>query len=463
MASITSAGVGSGLDVAGLVTQLVAAERQAPAARLSSAQTRTQTQLSAFGTFRSALASLQDAAKALRDGGVSKLAATSGDGDLIKATITTDSQAAAASYSVEVLQLAKAHKLASDPYASSSTVVGVGKLTLGSGGDNFSVDIDLSNNTLAGIRDAINGASDNPGIRAALLNTVDGVRLTLSAPTTGADAAITVQASTVLDLPILPPGTGLDALSYVTGNQQLNQLEPAQNAQIKIDTYTFESQNNDFEDAVEGLRFSAAKAQPGTTVSITVGQDQAAGKSAVENFVQRYNALNATVATLARYNATTREAGPLLGDSTLRGLAQQVRIAASSSYGSGSYTHVSQLGITTNADGSLKLDASKLQTALAADPAAVEALLGEDGVGGRLFELADPYLVSGGRIQARQDAANTRLKDISKQQDALDLRMERIQARYSAQFGALDTLIAQMKTTSSYLTQQLANLPSYSD
>lgn len=460
MASITSAGVGSGIDVASLVSQLVAAERQAPAARLSTAQTRAQTQLSAFGTFRSALSGLQDAAKALRDGAVTKLAASTGDKTLVEASVTAAGSAVAASYSVEVLQLAKTHKLASAAYASSSTLVGLGRLTLASGGESFTLDI-TTDGTLAGIRDAINGASGNPGIRAALINTADGTRMTLTAPTTGAAAAVTVSATSLLGLPILPAGSGLDALSYVTGNQRLSEIDPAQNARIKVDGYTFESADNEFEDVIDGLRFNAAKAQAGTTVTVSVGQDQTAAKTAVETFVQRYNMLTATVATLGRYNAATGDAGPLLGDSTLRGLGQQVRAAVSNRYG-GDYTHLSQIGISTQADGTLKLDATKLQAALTADPAAVGALLGKDGVGGRLAGLADPYLVSGGRIQSRQDSANLRLKDIAKQQSALDTRMSRVQARYQAQFGALDTLIAQMKTTSSYLTQQLANLPSVS-
>lgn len=453
MASITSAGVGSGIDVASLVSQLVAAERQAPAARLSTAQTKTQTQLSAFGTFRSALAGLQDAAKALRDGGTGTLKATASETGYVN--LATTIGAVAGSYRLEVVQLAKAHKLASGTYASSTTVVGEGTLSLSVGGDRFDVVLDSSNSTLAGIRDAINSASDNSGVRASLLNTSAGVRLTLTSTKTGADGALVVTHGT--------GETALDGLVYdPQGSSTLSQLDPAQDAMIRLDGYDFESSTNVFSDAVEGLTITATKAEPGKELSLDVAQDAAAAKTAVETFVGRYNALNATIATLGRYNATTKDAGPLLGDSTLRGLSQQLRAVLSNGLDAGTFTHLSQIGVSFAADGSLKTDASKLAAALDSDPAAVSKLLGKDGLGTKVFDLAAPFLASDGRIQSRQDAANARLKEIGKQQNALDDRMTRVQARYQAQFGALDTLIAQMKTTSSYLTQQLANLPSVS-
>lgn len=460
MASITSAGIGSGLDVASLVTQLVAAERAAPDSRIARAQSKAQTSLSAIGAFRSALAAFQDAAKVLRDGGATKLAATSANLALLSATASAT--AAAGSYSVEVLQLAKAHKLSSGAYASSSSAVGSGKLSISVGGDAFEVTISALDPSLTAIRDAINGASDNTGVRASLLNTTAGVRLTLSSNATGQDGAIEVSASSLLGLPIIPAGTGLDALSYVTGNQQLDQIDPAQNAKIQIDGFDFESSTNVFADAVEGVSFAAVKAEPGTVFNVTVDTDREAAKTAVQNFVTRYNVLNATIATYSRYDAATQTGGPLLGDSTVRGLAQQVRAVLGTAVGSGTYQNLSQIGITGSADGSFKLDATKFAAALQADPAAVSALFGSSGYGGQIATLADDYLEADGRIAAKQDSLNAQLKDISKQKVSLDRRIDLVEARYRAQFTALDTLISQLRTTSNYLTQQLSNLPGFS-
>lgn len=452
MASITSTGLGSGLDINSLVSQLVAAERQAPAARLTTAQEKAQTQLSALGTFRSALSSLQDAAKALRDGGTTALKASVSETGYT--TVTAGSGAAAGSYRLEVVQLAKAHKLASGTFASAETNVGEGSLTIGVGSQSFSVTLDSDHSTLAGIRDAINSASDNKGVRASLLNTSTGVRLTLTSTQTGADGALTVSHGL--------GETALDGLVY-PGVGGLAEVDPAQNAKIRLDGYDFESSDNVFADAVEGLTITATKAEPGKEMTLDVSADTSAAKTAVETFVSRYNALNATIATLARYNATTSDAGPLLGDAMLRGFSQQVREALGSEVaGAGSYARLSQIGVSFSTDGSLKVDSTKLSAAVEGDISAVSTLLGKDGIGGQIYTLADPYLASDGRIQSRQDSAQERIDDIEKQRDALDLRMEKVKARYQAQFVALDSLISKLNTTSSYLTQQLANLPSYS-
>ena len=460
MAAITSAGLGSGLDVASLVSQLVASERAAPDARIAKAQNKAQTSLSALGGFRAALANFQDAAKVLRDGGATKLAATSANTGLLTATATT--AAAAGSYSVEVVQLAKAHKLASPAYGSSTTAVGSGKLNISVGGDAFEVEISALDPSLGAIRDAINNASDNTGVRASLLNTTAGVRLTLSSAATGQDGAITVTATTADGDPITPTGTGLDALSYTSGNPQLDEIDPAQNARINIDGYAFESSTNAFTSAVEGVSFAASKAEPGTTFNVTVGNDSEAAKTAVQNFVTRYNVLNATIFTFSRYDAATQTAGALLGDATVRSLAQQARAVMASSVSGGSLQNLSQLGITGAVDGSFKLDAEKFTAALAADPAAVSNLFGSSGYGGQIVTLAEEFLEADGRIATKQESLNAQLKDISKQQVSLDRRIDLVESRYRAQFTALDTLISQLRTTSNYLTQQLANLPGFS-
>lgn len=461
MAAITSAGLGSGLDVASLVSQLVAAERAAPDARITKAQTKAQTTLSALGGFRSALAGFQDAAKALRDGAATKLAATSSNTSLLTATATT--AATAGSYSVEVVQLAKAHKLASSAYGSSSTAVGSGKLSISVGGDTFEVEISALDPSLGAIRDAINNASDNTGVRASLLNTTAGVRLTLSSNATGEDGAIEITVTDDADQPITPSGTGLDALSFNSGNPQLDEIDPAQNARITLDGYEFESSTNVFSDAVAGVSFAATKAEPGTGFNVTIANDADAAKAAMQNFVTRYNVLNATIATYSRYDATTQTGGPLLGDATVRGLSQQARAAMGATVSGGSVQSLAQIGISSSTlDGSYKLDVDKFSVALGADPAAISHLFGESGLGGQIVTLAEGYLEADGRIANKQASLNAQLKDITKQQTALDRRIDMVESRYRAQFTALDTLISQLRTTSTYLTQQLANLPGFS-
>jgi flagellar hook-associated protein 2 len=458
MASITSAGIGSGLDVSGLVSQLVASERAATDTRLQAAQTKAQSQISALGTFRSVLADFQTAAQALRDGGATTLAATSSNTDLL--TATASKTASAGSYNVQVVQLAQASKLASAAYASSSTALGTGTLHISVGSNSFDVAIGDSANTLAGIRDAINNASDNKGVQASLLNTSDGVRLTLTSTATGAANALGVSVTDSSGAAISPAGSGLDALAYTSGNQQLSQVTAAQDAQIKIDGYNFSSGTNIFSDAIAGVSFTATKADPNTTFAVNVGLDQNAVQTAAQTFVTKFNILNATIATYTRYDPTTKTAAALLGDPVALSLSQQMRSALTSAVGTGNVQTLSQLGITTGTDGSLSLDSTKFLAAVQSDPSTVANVLGKDGFGGKISNLADSYLdASDGRITAETDGANAQLKDISKQQDDLNTRMAAVQARYLAQFTALDTLVAQMKNTGTYLTQQLANLP----
>lgn len=452
MPTISSAGIGSGLDVQSLVTQLVAAERSAPESRIATAQNKAQTTLSAIGGFRSALAEFQNAAKALRDGGATKLAATSAKTELLTATAST--AAAAGSYSVEVLTLAKAHKLATGAYGSSDTAVGHGTLSIGVGDDSFEVTVASDASSLASIRDAINSATGNAGsVRAALLNTTAGVRLTLTSSKTGEDGAITLSSS--------GGDGGLSALNYQPGiDEQLQQVDPAQNATIEIDGFGFSSSSNVFADAIEGVSLAVSKAEPGTSFGVSVALDSTAASAAVQNFVTRYNVLNAAIKSYSRYDATTQTGGPLLGDATVRALSQQARVVMGSSVGSGAVQTLQSIGITSSSDGSFKLDATKLGGLLASDPAAVNALFNSEGIGGQIVTLTDDYLGTEGRIATKQENLNTQLRDITKQQAALDRRMEMVEARYRAQFTALDTLISQLSSTSSYLTQQLAALPS---
>jgi flagellar hook-associated protein 2 len=189
MGTITTSGVGSGLDIENIVTRLVQAEGTPKRTQLQTQQASVQARLSAYGQVRSALAQLQAAAGTLKEVAIFRSrSATVGDADVLAAS--AGSAAAPGSYAIEVVRLASGAKLASGPYAASTTAVGTGTLTLASGGKTFAVAIDGTNNTLAGIRDAINAAKDNAGVAATLVTANDGVRLVLTSAATGAASAI---------------------------------------------------------------------------------------------------------------------------------------------------------------------------------------------------------------------------------------------------------------------------------
>lgn len=440
MATLASSGVGSGLDVETLVAKLVSAERTPADTRLGTAKTKLTTQLSAVGTFKSALSALNDKLAALKSGGsVGQYAATSSSTDNF--TATTTSGAVAGSYDVEVVALAQAHKLTSAAYVGgATTALGAGDVTIGVGDESFTVSLSPTANTLADLRDAINNADDNPGVVATLVNESGGTRLLLTSADPGLDHALNVSSSLI----------------------GFTEKQPAADAHVRIDGFDVYASSNQIDKAIDGVTINLLKANAGTTYTLGVALDSKAATSAVQAFVTAYNSAISTMNALSKYDSTTKSSAALNGDNMVRGAMQQLRsIVSGSVSGAGSFKHLTDLGITTQADGTLKLDSTQLATALSTDKNSVQKLFSsENGYATQLAAALDRVIGDDGQIENRNDAIQRQLKDISNQQDALDLRMTKVETRYRAQYTALDTLMAQMQTTSSYLTQQLAALTS---
>ncbi|HEX7111061.1 MAG TPA: flagellar filament capping protein FliD [Mizugakiibacter sp.] len=455
MAAITSPGIGSGLDVNSLVSQLVAADKQPLQDQIDSQRSNVQSQLSAIGTLKSLLSSMQTALSTLADGSVfGKRTATSDSASTF--TASTTSTAVPGSYAVEVDSLAAAQKLQSGAYATSDTVVGTGTLTLAVGGSSIDISIDGTNNTLAGIRDAINKASDNPGVSATIVNGSDGAHLMLTATKTGVANAFTVTAS--------GGDGGLAALGYDPGNgvNNLSVVTAAKDASLKVDGLTVTSATNTVTGAIDGVTLNLAAADAGNTHTLTVAQDTASITGTINAFVASYNAFVAGAKQLASYDADSGQSGPLLGDSTLLSISNQLaqRLGAVAGASGDAYRALGDIGISFQVDGTLKLDSTALGNALAANPTQVAGLFtGSSGYGASLNGLLDGYLDSDGILDNRTQSLNNQSKDLDDQQTALDARMSAEETMYRAQFTALDTLLSSMKTTSSFLSQQLASLP----
>jgi len=453
MPTISSAGIGSGLDIASLVQQLLAAERQPVERRLAREESRANAELSALGTLRSALSGLRDALAALRGtASFAKRSAISADANLFAATAAAG--AAPGAYEVEVRALATAHKLASGAFpGGASTLVGSGTLTIGTGAQAFSVSFPAAS-SLTAIRDAINGSADNPGVTASIVNAVDGAHLVLSADETGAAHALRVTRS--------GGDGGLDALVYDPGAlESLVEATPADDAEVRIDGLVFTSASNTISGAVDGLTLRLARAEIGTKAMLHVGHDHGAVTDAVNAFVSAYNSFIAESTKVTRYDPASKTAAALFGDAAVRGIGGTLRALLGDQITGlpEAFDALSDLGITTSLDGTLTVDAERLDAALATDHDAVAALLG--GAGGFAPQLAarlDDYLAADGQIRAREDGAQARLEDLAGRRDALARRLESREAQLMAQFTALDSLVAQMQSTSSFLTQQLASL-----
>lgn len=455
MESITSLGAGSGLDLAGLVDQLVAAERQSRQSRLVSSEARALSQLSAFGQIKGAASALEDGLEPLQDLSTYRgRVATTEDEDAF--TVSAGASAATGSYSVEILSLATSQKLRTDAFTSATDSLGTGTLTISNSETSFAVVIGDDANSLADIRDAINSSSENKAVTAGIVNSVDGAHLVLTGSKTGEETAFSVAVS--------EGDGGLDSLAFTSGGgaSAFSVVSAAADASLRIDGLEISSATNVVSSAIEGVSIDLLKAEEGRTVELTVDFDREAAKAQVEKFVSGYNNLLLTVGNQITFNAETFQSGPLFGDSAVRSLVSDAReVVNSASAGAfDSLRSLAQIGITTEVDGTLKIEESELQDALDSNFEEVGVLFaGEDGLAARLGGLLSGYLEPTGRLTTRTDSLESRIDDFSDQRDALERRMESFEARIRRQFTSLDTLLSELNNTSNFLSQQLDNLP----
>lgn len=393
--AITSSGVGSGLDISGIISQLMVVEQQ-PLTVLAKKETGLQAKLSALGSLKGALSQFQTSVKALTDPAkFNQISSTISDATI--ATVSTSSSAQLGRFNLEVSQLAVANKIKSGLFTKTTDVVGTGKLTIQLGtyaNGTFSVNpdktamtvtIDSNKNTLAGVRDSINAA--NGSVTASIVNDGSGNRLVLSSKDTGVANSIKI---TVEDGDFGNTDTsGLSQLAYDPAAAQgsgknLTELQAAKNALMKIDGLDVSKPSNVVSDAVEGVTLSLTKVTT-TPVSVNVSRSSSTISAAVQDFVKSYNDLTKSLTDLGHfsYNADTKvkDAGALQGENALRSVQSQLRSVLGGVLGDGgSYSRLSDVGIKFNKDGTLALDSTKLTTAIDKDFAKVASLFSANAV-----------------------------------------------------------------------------------
>jgi flagellar hook-associated protein 2 len=445
MPTISSTGIGSGLDIDSLVSKLVAAERSAGQTRIDTKKTKLTEQFSAMATLMGGMSALQSSLNSLVSSSSFNSRKVSVS-DEAAFTAKAGSSAAAGSYDVQVQRLAKAAQLGSEAFASASATVGTGTLTISVGESTFNIVVGEGDNSLANIRDAINKSAANKGVQASLLTDVEGTHLVLSSTKTGADHALTVTAS---------GGDG--------GLEQLENMEvrsEAQDAILFVSGYQIHSASNTVSNAIEGVTLTLkAPTEEDSAVLLNVDRDDAAIQDAAKKFVDAYNSLAGTIKSLSRYDVATEAAGTLLGDSMLRNIESQVRKLISSPVSgvNGNYNTLASLGLTTQADGKLKLDTVRFNAALEANPGAVSDIFTSgNGVAVKLADLMASKTSATGELTVRSSNITDSLVDLKDRQDVLNARMEVIEQRYFKQFNALDTLLAQMQTTANSLDNWMA-------
>jgi len=455
---ITATGLGSGLDINSIVTSLVNAESAGPTALYNQQTTQIQTRVSSYGQLQSAVSALQASLATLSTTTQFQNNAAS-VGDTTIASATANSTAVASNYSLEVDQLATGAQLTSTHYATAATAVGTGTLTIKVGVTAIPVTITTANNTLAGIASAINQAGTAYGVNASLLTANDGVHLVLSSATTGAVNAVTVSQS--------GGDGGLAPLAYDPANTtttQLTQTQGAQDAQIKLNGYQYNSASNNVTGALTGVTISLkATTATGVTTPLSIATDQSSAQTAVQTFVSSYNTLAAAVKQLTSYDTSTSTAGPLLGDALTNGLVNQIQKAINTSVPSlrtGPFSTLAEIGIVANPDGSLGLDQSKLSAAFTNNYAAVTQLFaGTGGVATTLNNVLNSYTQPVTGVFAQQnDSLQKSLTNIQTEQSALATRLAAMQTTLLAQYNAMDALVSQLKNTGTQVQAELGSI-----
>lgn len=371
-------------------------------------------------------------------------------------TATADTNAATGSFAIEVVSLAQAQKLRTDAYESAIDPIGTGTITVSDGTESFSVVIAGEANSLADIRDAINTSAENTSVTAGIVNSVDGAHLVLTGSKPGEAGAFTVS--------VADGDGGLDSLAYAADESPsaFTEVAVASDAQLRIDGLDVASASNTVTEAIDGVTIDLLAAEPGETFALEIDFNRDSAKERIQTFVQGYNNVLLTIGNQTSFNAETFQAGALFGDSSIRSLVTDIRGIATNldPDQSAAVRSLAQIGIATEVDGSLSIDTELLDAAIEENFEEVGALFaGDDGLSSRLDALLGSYLEPTGRLSTRTDSLESQADDYTQRREALELRMESFELRIRNQFTALDGLISELNNTSTFLAQQLENLP----
>jgi len=456
MAGIT--GIGSGMDIDAMVGALVAAEKAPKEAQLNRLETATTTKISALGTLRTALSSFQTALKGLNDIKLfENRSAKSSNTDLLTATASKTAQSG--TYSVKVEQLATGSKTATKALEGDFTTSAAGTLTVKVGsGEDINVEIE-EGASLTQVKDALNAALKDSGVSANLLTdpSTGKTRLVMSSSNTGEGKDVSISTSTGLEA--FEIDTESDATAETGGV-----LERAQNAKFTIDGLALESATNKVEGAIPDVTLDLVAADKDKSITVTVAQDQEGVTANIKKFVDAYNNLIKTTNSLTKVTKVGEDGTPLtgglVGDSSVRSILSGIQNELISAGGSDGVRLLSDLGITTQKDGTLGIDDKKLKTALENNFDAVGSFFtGDTGLMSRLNNRVDGFNQTGGILAQRVSGLEATTADIKAQREKLELRIESMTARLYSQFNAMDTMVAQLSNTSSWLESTLSSLP----
>lgn len=456
-------GIGSGIDIDSIVSALVTAEKAPKEAQLSRLETTTTTKFSALGTLNSALSEFQTALEALNDKSLfENRTATSSKSSML--TAVAGKAALSGSYSIEINRLAAGSKVATasiDSTFTSGSAAETISVKLGAAGASTDITI-AAGSDLASTRDQLNAALKDKGISANIV----------SDPSSGQSRLVFTSSATGAGKDVIVSGNGsLSGLS-VDGTQAINTADSssagyitqAVDAEFSVDGLVLHSATNSVSGAIPDVTFELiSKTTDSTPLTLTVGQDTAGVTASVQKFVDAYNKLITTsnkLTSVVTVGDGEPVVGGLVGDSSVRNLLTSVRNQLVNPVGENGMRMLTDLGISTQNDGTLAIDDDKLKTALESNFDAVSTYFtGETGLMTRLNNSVDGFSKSGGVFEQRMDGLQATLSDIDTQREDLARRIESVQARLYSQFNAMDSLISQLNSTSDSLANALDSLP----
>lgn len=463
--SISSPGIGSGLDVQSIVSQLVAVEK-ASISTLQTKATSFKTKLSVYGTIKSQFAALGDAASKLStSNGWNAVTATSSNANAIG--VSASPGAATTSFTMEVQRLAKA-QAASSSAVPAGTAMGTGTMTIDLGtwsGSSFtagsgtpvSVTIDAGNDSLSDIAGKINDA--DAGVTATVLRDASGERLLLRSKETGEANGFRI--SVADDDGNNTDASGLSRLAFDLGNTNgMAQNQAGQNALATVNGLSISSASNKLTDTLPNMTINLLQ-ETTNAVELDVSTDTEAIQKNVQTFIDAYNELASNLKSATRYDSATQKAGVLQGDATAVRLQSALRSMMGSTTASSPFTRLSEVGLEIQTDGTLKLNSSKFNDALDNLPG-LEALFAQDtgddatqGFGLKVNKFADAMTDYEGLLSNKTDAIQSQIDRNTDDQDRITERASRVEARLLAQYQAMDAKVSALSSLNSYLAQQI--------
>ena len=455
MSTIQFGGLITGLNTNSLIQGLVQAE-QGPINILQGQKTTLQAQQAVYTTLVSSLGTLKTDAQSLSLAtDFNKKSAAVSDSTVL--TASADSTALAGYNTIQVDTLAKAQSIESTSFTSATDSIGTGTLTIQLAGVNTPITIDSTNDTVTGLKDAIN--SSGAAVTAVIVNvgtdSSADYRLIVQSKDTGVANAVNIT------------GTLAGGTDPFAGGGQV--VQSAADAVVSVSGLTVTRSSNTISDVIPGVTFVLLKegnhdgivTSADASANVTVSTDGTAIQSSIKQFVDSYNAVNKIVNDQFTLNPDTQQQGVLAGDAALRGVTSRLRSELSAPGGTGAgFLYLSDIGINFQNDGSLTIDDAKLSNALATDPNGVSNLfaLVQNGIGKRIPDAVDSFISTvNGSLESRQQGIQDSINRIDQNVADEQARITAYQNQLTQQFATLEQTVSQLQSQSNFLLQNFAS------